>query len=257
MNNIKMVVDDVDHTNCIAKSRASLEALRSATLLKNIKVNALIGGESGVGKKTLATHITDAPIVNGANFNELSTSLHVHQELIIKDFDKISQPHTLKELLQNHKIVATSSKELNNPFIDDFFSIKITLPPLSERVEDIEPLMKKFFTETLVLLNESSEFSIKNFTPDISENCHSLRRSIIRSVLANGYSEDDILDILQIYLSKNLKDGKEYRDLLHLFDVPIIRAGFKLFGSQMGMSDKLMLNRNTLRKKIGENRKYF
>ena len=125
------------------------------------------------------------------------------------------------------------------------------------RVEEIECLMRKFFTESLALLNESGEFYFKNFTPDISGNCHSLRRGIIRSILANGYSEDDILDILQIYLSKSLNDGKEYRELLHLFDVPIIRAGFKLFGSQMGMSDKLMLNRNTLRKKISENNKYF
>ena len=204
-----MVVDVVDHTNFIAKSRASLEALRSATLLKNLNVNSLIIGERGVGKKSLATHIINAPIANGANFNELSTFLNAHQELIIKDFDKIAQPHLLKELLQNHKIVATSSKELNNPFADDFFSIKISLPPLCERVEDIEPLMRKFFTESLALLNESGEFYLKNFTPDISENCHSLRRGIIRSILANGYSEDDILDILQIYLSKSLNDGKE------------------------------------------------
>jgi DNA-binding protein Fis len=43
---------------------------------------------------------------------------------------------------------------------------------------------------------------------------------------------------------------------LHLYEVPLIRAGIKKFKSQLQLSDKLGLNRNTLRKKITEHAHY-
>ena len=66
-----MVADVVDHTNYIAKSRASIEALKSANLLKSVTINALIVGEAGVGKETLARHILSAPIVDASSFKSL------------------------------------------------------------------------------------------------------------------------------------------------------------------------------------------
>jgi hypothetical protein len=37
-----------------------------------------------------------------------------------------------------------------------------------------------------------------------------------------------------------------------LFDVPLIKSGYAKFGSQLAMSEKFGLNRNTLRKKIND-----
>ena len=58
---------------------------------------------------------------------------------------------------------------------------------------------------------------------------------------------------------ENIKIGgrNDYRDNLHLFDVPLIRSGFKKFSSQLNMSEKFGLNRNTLRKKIADNEDYL
>ena len=47
----------VAHNSYIAKSRASLEALKSADLLKSLSLNVLITGEIGVGKRSLAKYI--------------------------------------------------------------------------------------------------------------------------------------------------------------------------------------------------------
>ena len=58
------------------------------------------------------------------------------------------------------------------------------------------------------------------------------------------------MQIMEEFLYKKLGGRNDYRDNLHLFDVPIIRSGFKKFNSQLRISEKFGLNRNTLRKKI-------
>ena len=83
----------VDRTNFIAKSRASMEALKSANLLKSVTINALILGEKGVGKQTLAQHIITAPVVDATSFNELLALIETHSSLIVKNFHR-SEEHT-------------------------------------------------------------------------------------------------------------------------------------------------------------------
>jgi len=60
------------------------------------------------------------------------------------------------------------------------------------------------------------------------------------------------MSVMEDFLDKKLGGRNDYRDNLHLFDVPLIRSGFKKFNSQLNMSEKFGLNRNTLRKKITE-----
>lgn len=38
----------------------------------------------------------------------------------------------------------------------------------------------------------------------------------------------------------------------YLFDVPMIQSGYVKFGSQLAISERFGLNRNTLRKKIND-----
>jgi len=54
-----------------------------------------------------------------------------------------------------------------------------------------------------------------------------------------------------------LGSNNDYKNFLHLYEVPIIKAGILRFKSQLQLSDKLGLNRNTLRKKIADNEKYL
>lgn len=238
-----------------------MEALKSANLLKSVAINALIFGESGVGKQTLASHIISAPIVDASFFNELLVLMETNSSLIVKNFHKIVNYKKFKIALDTHKtrIIATSSMPIGEALIDEFFSLKITLPPLRERQEDILPLMEKFALEAQMMFDgESAEnFSLNEISPDLSKNCYSLRRSVYNAYLMNSLNESDILLMMERFLSSRIGGRNDYRDLLYLFDVPLIKSGYAKFGSQLSISEKFGLNRNTLRKKINDYKDKF
>ncbi|HIC42959.1 MAG TPA: Fis family transcriptional regulator, partial [Sulfurimonas sp.] len=54
-----------------------------------------------------------------------------------------------------------------------------------------------------------------------------------------------------------LGGNNDYRNFLYLFEAPLIKAGLEKFKTQLQLADKLGLNRNTLRKKIAENKEYL
>lgn len=252
----------VQHTNYIARSRASIEALKSANLLKSLTINALILGEEGVGKLTLAKFILpDAVIVDGEDLKEILGAISTSDNVIVKNFEKVVAFGKIKSALDvyNTRIIATSHKSFSQKDSDDFFSLKITIPPLSEREEDIEPLAKKFFKEVSEVFSKTKDkdISLKNFNPDITQNCYSLRKSVYLKYLIDSFSQEDILQVMEEFLSKRIGGRNDYRDQLYLYDVPLIRSGFKKFNSQLAMSERFGLNRNTLRKKINEYKDQF
>ncbi len=250
------VADVVDHTNYIAKSRASIEALKSANLLKSVTINALILGERGVGKETLARHILAAPVVDAVYFNELLALIETNASVIVKNFHKITNFKKLKIALETHKtrMIATMSGPLSESLMDEFFSLKITIPPLREREEDVSPLIEKFVYEAQGMFGERSEVPCEcgAIVPDLSRNCYSLRRSVYNAYLMSAFGEKEILSMMEQFLSHRIGGRNDYRDLLYLFDVPLIKSGHEKFGSQLAMSEKFGLNRNTLRKKIND-----
>ncbi len=245
----------VVHKNYIAKSRASKEALKSANLLKSLNINALISGEKGVGKHKLALYTIDAPTIDGSKLQELLKALEINDRLIIKNFDKISNFAKVKNALELHKtrIIATSVSSIGSKIEDDFFSLKIYIPPLSERSEDINGLSQLFYEEAREIFgNQPNELELKKVEIDLSENCYSLKKSIFSAYLKNTFNEKDILGIMENFLYEKIGFGNDYRNLLYFFDIPLIKSGFKKFGSQLAMSKAFGLNRNTLRKKINE-----
>lgn len=256
-----MVADVVNHVNYIAKSRASTEALKSANLLKSVAINALIIGEGGVGKQTLASHIVASPVVDATSFNELLALMETNSSLIVKNFHKIINYKKFKVALDTYKtrIIATASLPINDALVDEFFSLKITLPPLRERMEDVLPLMEKFALEAKTMFGQdiSEGFIVENIIPDLSRNCYSLRQSIYNAYLMSSFSEEDILLMMERFLSGRIGGRNDYRDLLYLFDVPLIKSGYTKFGSQLAISEKFGLNRNTLRKKINDYKDKF
>jgi len=245
----------VDHTNFVANSRASQEALKSANLLKSLKINAIILGDVGVGKLTLAKFILPkATVVDGNNSNELYKAIESNHTLIIKNFTDITNFSKVKSEVEKNgvRIIATASRDsIAETVYDDFFSLKITIPPLSQRLEDVELLANKFLQEVCELFGDK-EISISFENLDLSKNCYSLRRSVYLKYLIESFDESDVMKIMESFLSKKIGGKNDYRENLHLYDVPIIRSGFKKFGSQLKMSEKFGLNRNTLRRKITE-----
>ncbi len=243
-------------TNYITASQASIEAFKTANLLKSLSVYALIVGQRGTGKLTLAKYIMpNASIIDASSYNEIVVALQSSNELIISHLDTISNLHNVLSLAETNgvRIIATCSDTYINDLLEDKFSVRLVIPPLSERKEDINALIEHFAVEAQEKL-DSLHVIPSNFKPDISENAISLRRQVYMLSMLNNVSQEDIMDMLEKYLYEKLGSKNDYRDNLYLFEVPLINAGMKKFKSQLQLSEKLGLNRNTLRKKIAENR---
>ncbi len=80
----------VDATNFVTACASSAQAYKTATLLKTLNVNALISGEVGVGKKTLARYILNsAPVVDGKDYEDLLSTLENTNEIIIVNLENV------------------------------------------------------------------------------------------------------------------------------------------------------------------------
>ncbi len=252
------VAEPVAAINFIAKSEASKRALKSANILKTLKIDILIEGEIGVGKLPLARVIApSAPIIDlekEKKFYEIFESLN-EDVVIVKNFHKILDSNRFQTIKQqkNVRVIATSLKNIDKKITDKIFGIKIYLPPLSEREEDVRALSEIYLKEARenLFLNAGDDF-FKDFTPDLSLNAKSLKKSVYKKLLIENMKEEDIVSILENYFEKNLSEDRSYRSFLNIFDLAIIRAGLKKYGSQLKLSKILGLNRNTLRKKIND-----
>ena len=256
VKNHAVAVQVVDVVNFIAYNRASKEALKSANLLKSLDINALIIGEEGVGKKALAKYILNAPVIDGSeNIDAIINLILEHQKLIISNFDKIKHIDILYDVLQKNKtrIVATSTKNIFNKISDKFFSLSIYIPPLRERIEDIYPLAKKFLEDVKKDFGlDEILVDIEKKSFDLSRNAYSLKYDIYKIAIEELMSEEDIMQILQELFLKRLGSNNDYRNNLYIYEIPLIKAGFSRFKSQLKMAEKFGINRNTLRKKINE-----
>lgn len=263
MLNRKLVVAvaaAVDATNFLATSEASLEALKTANLLKSLPVNAFIFGQSGTGKKSLAQYILpQAPIVDARDYDELEGALHSNTSLIISNFDKIPNFDNFKASLEQHKvrIIALATTLFNAEVIESFFGIKLSLPPLSERPADAEVLCQHFLVEAKALLGVESDIKIDKKNLDLSHNAHSIRRHVYMQVQLQDINEAELMLIMEKFLKDRIGGNSDYRNYLYLYEAPLINAGLDKFKTQLQLSDKLGLNRNTLRKKIAENKEYL
>ncbi|WP_294884396.1 MULTISPECIES: Fis family transcriptional regulator [unclassified Sulfurimonas] len=244
----------------ITASASSAQAFKTATLLKTLSVNSLITGDVGVGKKSLARYILpDAPMLDASNHDELLATLESSNKVIIVNIENSPNIKKILDIVYNNniRVIATAKSSYYNEQADKLFGIKFNVPPLSKRPEDVEQLVQKFIKEASLLFCTKENFKIKNFKPDLTQNSNSLRRQIMINYLLQDINESELIDIIQNYLIDKLGSNNDYKNFLHLYEVPIIKAGILRFKSQLQLSDKLGLNRNTLRKKIADNEKYL
>jgi len=247
----------VDATNFIAYSESAKEALKSANLLKKIAVNVLIEGEEGVGKKTLATHIVYHPNIFTAqdvNDGRISFVDFESLPLVISGFNEVRNLDLLEKNLKeyNIRLIATSSKVIDEKTYERFFSAKIVLPPIAHRKEDIKPLVNIFLNEAKKIFGKNISLKYEEVKIDTSRNCHSLKLSVFYAYIAKSISGDELKNLLEIYFEDKIGGKNDYRDLLHIFEVPLLRVSMRKFKSQLQVAEKLGLNRNTLRKKLQE-----
>ena len=246
--------------NYITASASYAEAFKTATLLKTLSVNSLITGEVGVGKKSLASYILqDAPILDASNHNELLSTLESVKEIVITNLENSPNIKNIFDIiaLKNIRIVATAKSSYYYEDIDNIFGIKFDIPPLSQRLEDVNGLVQKFIEEASYIFSTNQKFNMKNFKPDLSQNAASLRRQVMISYLLQDINDSELMNIMQNYLTDKLGSNSDYKKFLHLYEVPLVKAGLQRFKSQLQLADKLGLNRNTLRKKIADNSAYL
>ena len=246
--------------SCITSSASSAQAYKTATLLKTLSVNSLIMGEVGVGKKSLAQYILpNASVIDASDFDELLATLESAREIVVTNLENSPNIKKVFDIIssRNIRVVATAKSAYYNESVDKLFSIKFEIPPLSQRLEDVEELVLKFTKEASNLFHMNEEFNMKHFEPDLSQNSNSLRRQVMIGYLLQDIQDSELMDIIQNYLVDKLGSNNDYKNFLHLYEVPLIRAGLGRFKSQLQLSDKLGLNRNTLRKKIADNQQYL
>jgi transcriptional regulator with PAS, ATPase and Fis domain len=246
-------------TNFITASNASKEAFKTANLLKTLSVNTLIYGEHGTGRKTLAQYILPtATVLDASSFDELLLAISTSDEVIISNIENSPNLNTLLDCIQNSntKVIATCTHCHDQDILDNIFTLKITLPPLTARLEDVDILIDLYLSEIQEILNNKVTIDKAGFKADLSQNSISLKRQIFIYALLENMDEDALMASIEHYLFPKLGTNDDYRKNLYLYEVPLIRAGLKKFKSQLQLADKLGLNRNTLRKKIADNSEY-
>jgi len=240
--------------NFIAVSEISKEIKNSADLLKTLDINALIIGESGVGKKALATYISkDAPIYNARELQSdiADNVISLNDKTVIVDkIDTLTNIELFINWVEtaNVRIIATTSKKELSANLNELFSINIEIPVIDERKEDIKPLAKKFSKEAGGILGIDT--TPAKLIINTSNNAHSLRKSIYFSYLFESIGENEIMMLLEKYMLDNMEGENSYRDFQYLFEAPLLKASQKKYKSQVQMAKHLGLNRITLRKKL-------
>jgi transcriptional regulator with PAS, ATPase and Fis domain len=237
----------------IAKSEVSMQILKSAGLSSNLPVNTLIYGETGVGKKLLANEILPNGVIFEADefeslLNKKLISTEGYPQLILYQIDNVLNIEEFLINLKGVKLVATANER--SARFNQHFAVKIEIPPLKERPEDLETLITKYTKEASEIFSKKSTHDLKNLELDLSTNGKSLKNSIYKSILKYTIKEDELINILEYYFSEQLKENATYKDLITLFEIPILKAANKLFKSQVQMANQLDINRITLRKKI-------
>ena len=234
------------------KSEPVQNIIKGFNLTKTLFVSSIIIGEPNIGKKLLARSLfPDAPLVSGANQEEVERALQEFDELIITDFEKLSNQESLD--LDNKRIIATANYVGNKQTIDNLFAFIYTMPSLRERPEDSVYIRDIFIKEAKSnLILEDKLFAAEDIHMNLSDNSKTLKKSIYHHLMNHSMNESSIEQAIYHYLLNHLEGNNEYKDHLGLYEKPLIKAGLKKYGSQLQLSQVLGINRNTLRKKIHE-----
>jgi DNA-binding protein Fis len=237
----------------ITKSQIIQDIIKGLELSKNLFVSSIIIGEPHTGKKSLLRKIfPDTTIISAKNTIQLKSTLQSCDEIIITDFELLDNPN--KYDLDNKKIIATANCIHNQTLIDDTFAFIYQMPPLSQRKEDVVRLANYYLQSAKDDLAIECDIDISKINLDLSNNTKSLKQSIYKHMMKQNMSLEDIKSAIYEYIYHNLEGKNGYKDHLHLYEEPLIKAGLAKYKSQLKLSSILGINRNTLRKKILEHK---
>jgi DNA-binding protein Fis len=225
--------------------------IKSLTLTRSLVVSSILIGEPYTGKKRLVESIfPKSTFIDGENPDELTQALQSHEEIIIYNFEAITNPDRYD--FNNKRIVAIANTLHDSKRIEEKFAFIYHMPSLWERPEDIILLTEQFSRSIKEELMVSTECVIDTRHLDLSENIKSLKASIYRQLVTADLNQEALEKLIYDYLYTRIEGNNSYRDYIALFERPLIEAGLAKYKSQLKLSSVLGLNRNTLRKKIHE-----
>ncbi len=235
----------------ITNSETSKKILNIAHISLGMPVNIIIIGDIGVGKTLLAQQILpDISIFDAKNLENLiiqnNINIEQYNELIVTNIELVLNKKEFMKKLDGIKIVATSTNILSG--IEEQFAVKIDIPSLKDRPEDLEELKNVYLNEAEKIYD--SKLDIKEIDIDLSKNGISLKKSIYKSVLLKSLNDQDMKNTFEYFIEKKLDEEKDYKSLLEFFEIPLLNAAKIKFKSQLKMATKLNINRITLRKKL-------
>jgi len=237
----------------IAKSESSKKLLHIAQISSTLPVNILVIGPKGVGKKILAQNILpDASLFDAKTLEEtfINNTINIEEytEIIVTNIEQVLNKKEFLERLSESKVVATTTFLPQD--IETSFAVKLDIPPLCDRKEDLDEFIKLYLKE----VKEIYEIDIdsKDIDIDLSTNGISLRKSIFKNSILQSLKDEDMSYSLEQFILNKLKEEYTYKDLLEYFEIPLLKAAKKEYKSQLQMANKLNINRITLRKKIDQ-----
>jgi len=239
----------------ISESKNNKNILQSALLSINLPVNILIIGSSGLGKKLLAKQISpNTDTFDALTLEELINNskidISLYEKLILHNVDKLLNKQEFFKTCEHIKLIATSNATLN--ISDSNFAVKLQLNKLEENPEDLEIIKQSYIKEAMFL--SSNNKINENIKYDLSQNGKSLKKSIFKSIFNESIGTNELEASLEKHIFKELTLNKTYKELLEVFEIPLLKASQKSFKSQVKMAKALDINRITLRKKL---HKYF
>ncbi|NKQ41572.1 MAG: Fis family transcriptional regulator [Sulfurovum sp.] len=227
------------------------QIINGLTLTKSLFVASIVVGEPYIGKKSLVESIfPKGTFINGSDCDTLMHALQTQEEIIIYNFESILDLSRYD--FANKRIIAIANNIHNSISIEEKFAFIYHMPSLQERPEDLSLLLEHFSNAISqeLLITTDTAIDIKQL--DLSENIKSFRASIYRQLITANIDQEALEHLIYKYLYEKIEGNNAYRDLLGLFERPLIKAGLSKYRSQLKLSSILGLNRNTLRKKINE-----
>ena len=239
----------------ITKSNESKQCYNLAKMATELKVNTLILGENGTGKKLLAREICeDCDVFSVSDFEEQikTNKLPNNINLIIYDIDKANNLSYLLKVATKYNIRIIATATISNDILKDNFLIAIQISPLANRKEDIEYIKNIYFEDAKKIFKVDNA-SIDDI--DFSQNKFSLKEMIYRYLALNSLDFAQLQDNIEHHFTKEFKlcekeKVKEYKQYFSFLEIPLLKSAQKVFKSQLNISNKLKINRMTLRKKL-------
>ncbi|BCD59786.1 MULTISPECIES: hypothetical protein [unclassified Nitratiruptor] len=225
----------------IARSPVSKKLLNTLRISSRLPINILVVGEEGSGKMTLVREVF--PDLAFHNIDEIKDYKELPEKFGIADLHNATDIRQIMERLKEHTIIALS--EVSKSEYEEFFPVILQLPPLSERPEDFEELAS-FYTKQV-----QKELGLENFEPKNiprQYNAIELKREIFKEAILQTLSEEEMLLFMERFIEKKLP--MDYKELLYMFEIPLLKAAKRKFKSALAISKALGLNRATLTKKL-------